>query len=202
VIGSGGEGTVLALSEVLTNGTAILVGMPGAFTPTCTGQHLPSIIASLDTLKAEGVDTVAVITTNDRFVNSAWRDVVIQTGATASKANSSTPEITILSDADGDAVKALGLLDDMGFGVGIRSKRFSMITNNYTVKYIAVDEGMDLCDNSAITPILEFLKAENSAHNSVSIPETNNQQAVIAIAGLLALGYYLYSEGYIESIQR
>lgn len=52
------------------------VSVPGAFTPTCNDQHLPGFINNLDRLKSAGVERVAVMTTNDRYVNSAWRDSV------------------------------------------------------------------------------------------------------------------------------
>lgn len=50
----------------------VLVGIPGAFTPTCHAQHLPEFIKESEKLKGKGVDVIAVITANDPWVNSAW----------------------------------------------------------------------------------------------------------------------------------
>ena len=49
----------------------------------------------------------------------------------------------MLSDADGDAVKAMGLVDDMGFGLGLRSKRFVVVAEGGVAKHVLVDEGSD-----------------------------------------------------------
>jgi peroxiredoxin len=50
--------------------------VPGAFTPTCNDEHLPGYVNSLDRFKELGVERVAVITTNDRYVNNAWRSAI------------------------------------------------------------------------------------------------------------------------------
>ena len=47
--------------------------MPGAFTPTCSNNHLPGYLENFDAIKARGVDTIAVVATNDAFVMGAWR---------------------------------------------------------------------------------------------------------------------------------
>jgi len=57
--------------------------------------------------------------------------------------------LTYLADGDGDLVKALGLVEDMGFGVGLRSKRFALM----------VEDGVVTCDSpslheSALSPLL------------------------------------------------
>ena len=114
------KAAVLPLPKALGNGTTVLVGMPGAFTPTCSDQHLPGFIKQADKLKTLGVERVAVITTNDRYVNSAWNSAIEECMVTKSG-------LLMLSDADGDAVKAMGLVDDMGFGLGLRSKRFVIV---------------------------------------------------------------------------
>jgi peroxiredoxin len=253
----GGGATAVTLADAMSNGTAILVGMPGAFTPVCTGKHLPSILSNLDALKAVGVDSVSVITLNDAFVSEAWRDLVVgkpdiaedtesaeqldiivedteesteqpditedtesaeqpdiivedteesteqpditedtestEEGASIASADVGALKVAFLTDADGDAVKALGLLDDMGFGVGVRSKRFSIITQNYTVKYVAVDEGMDACDNSSITSVLDFLTPDPIVEDVPKEETDNKNTALIAAGAILALGALLAS---------
>ena len=132
--------------------------MPGAFTPTCTDQHLPGFIKQSETLKSLGVERVCVITTNDRYVNSAWNGAIeecmrtksgllmLSTTPTPTPTPTLTPTLTLtltlsesgllmLSDADGDAVKAMGLVDDMGFGLGLRSKRFVVVAEGGVAKH-------------------------------------------------------------------
>jgi glutaredoxin/glutathione-dependent peroxiredoxin len=124
-------------------------GMPGAFTPTCDKEHLPGYIKSADKLAALGIEKVAVVTTNDRFVNEAWSS---QQGLLADNSI-----ITILCDGDGDLVKSMGLADDMGFGVGIRSKRFVLVTNNGQVVELLTDEGMNDCSNTSAGNLVKLL---------------------------------------------
>jgi len=117
---------VLPIGEALGNGTTVLVGMPGAFTPTCNDEHLPGYVNSLDRFKELGVERVAVITTNDRYVNNAWRSAI---EACMQKKSG----VLMLSDGDGDLVKALGLVDDMGYGLGVRSQRFALVVESGVV---------------------------------------------------------------------
>ena len=37
----------------------ILIGVPGAFTPTCSTKHLPGFVEKVDDFKAKGIDTIA-----------------------------------------------------------------------------------------------------------------------------------------------
>jgi hypothetical protein len=66
------ESSPMAIAEVLGSGTALLIGMPGAFTKTCTTLHLPGYMQAAPQLTKLGVDTIAVVTTNDRFVNNEF----------------------------------------------------------------------------------------------------------------------------------
>jgi alkyl hydroperoxide reductase 1 len=54
------------------NKKVVLFALPGAFTPACSGSHLPGYIENLDKLRAKGVDQVAVLAYNDPYVMSAW----------------------------------------------------------------------------------------------------------------------------------
>ena len=138
-----------------SNGTSLLIGMPGAFTPTCTKEHLPDIMTNINSLTSSGVDRVAIMTTNDRFVNTAWRQAL---EATRPSTRSQYEKLVFLSDADGDAVKALGLAEDMGYGYGVRSKRFVMIVQNGVVKHVSVDEGVDSFKECSAAQILKVIK--------------------------------------------
>ena len=94
-----GEGPApVGSREALGAGTVVLVAVPGAFTPTCSGQHLPGYIRRADELRAKGVDTVACIAVNDVFVLSAWGESV---GA--------DDKVVMLGDGNGEFAAAVGL---------------------------------------------------------------------------------------------
>ena len=50
----------------------VMFAVPGAFTPTCSTQHLPGYVARLDEFAARGVDLVACLAVNDAWVMQAW----------------------------------------------------------------------------------------------------------------------------------
>ena len=126
------EGAKEITTDELFNGKkVVLFAVPGAFTPTCSNQHLPSYLKNFDKIKAQGVDTIACMAVNDAFVMDAW-----------GKDRGVGDKIQMLADGNGEYTKALGLeLDGSKFGLGSRSKRFSMIVDNGTVKELNVDEG-------------------------------------------------------------
>lgn len=148
--------------------------MPGAFTTTCSAEHLPGYVKSADKLKALGIEKIAVITTNDRFVNEEWSN---QQGLAKTKANDNM--ITILSDGDGDLVKNMGLAEDMGFGVGIRSKRFAMVVENGKVVDLFLDQGMEDCSATSAENVIKLLTPE------VVAPEATEVDGKVIVGGVL-----------------
>ena len=107
----------------------VLFSVPGAFTPTCSAKHLPGFVGSFEKLKAKGVDTVACMAVNDVFVMKAWGD--------ASKA---AGKVEMLADGNGEYARTLGLeLDASKFGMGTRSKRFSLIVDDGVVKSLNIE---------------------------------------------------------------
>ena len=101
-----------------------LFAVPGAYTGTCHKMHMPSIFLNAYALKDKGVDTIAVVSVNDAFVMSAWKRDTDQ-----------RDEGVFLADGNAEFAKAIGLeLDASGNGLGIRSKRYSMLVDNGTVK--------------------------------------------------------------------
>jgi peroxiredoxin len=119
----------LTTDEVFAGKTVVLFGVPGAFTPTCSNNHLPGYIENFDAIKARGVDTIAVVATNDAFVMGAW-----------AKFTGGDGKILFLADGSGDFARATGLDVDLSQnGMGIRNKRFSLIAEDGVVKSINVE---------------------------------------------------------------
>ena len=105
-----------------------LFAVPGAFTPTCSAQHLPGFVAQADALKAKGVDEIACTSVNDAFVMKAW-------GQTSGSAG-----VTMLADGNADFARAVGLtMDGSKFGMGTRSQRYTMLVNDGVVEQLFVE---------------------------------------------------------------
>jgi len=121
----------LSSDELFGNKKVVLFSVPGAFTPTCSNEHLPSYLRHHDEIKSSGFDIIACMAVNDAFVMDAW-----------GKDRGVDDKILMLADGNAEYTKKLGLeLDASGFGLGIRSKRFSMIVRDGVVETVNVDEG-------------------------------------------------------------
>jgi peroxiredoxin len=106
----------------------VLVGVPGAFTPTCHSAHIPTFVRNLAAMKAKGVDRVAVMAVNDHHVMKAWHAVQNAEG------------IDFLADGSAVYARAMGLDSDMSEnGLGIRVRRFAMVVDDGVVKYLAFE---------------------------------------------------------------
>ena len=153
--------TTSALEYLQNFKKAVVVGMPGAFTTTCSQEHLPGFQRALPQLLQLGVDKVAILTTNDKFVNEAWmedRGIAVHDADPDDDPPSTNQDMAFLCDADGDFVKAMGMADDMGFGVGVRSKRFVLVTEHGgKVTHCLTDEGMEDCSATSADNIVALL---------------------------------------------
>ncbi len=115
--------------EFFKNKKVVLFAVPGAFTPTCHKNHLPSFIARAEDFLAKGVSTIAVTAVNDPFVMEAWQ-----------KASGAGDKIVFLSDGNGEFARALGLeLDASAAGLGLRSKRYSMLVDDGEVMILNIE---------------------------------------------------------------
>ncbi|PIA14793.1 Redoxin [Coemansia reversa NRRL 1564] len=108
----------------------VVVGVPGAFTPTCSSQHLPVFVAKASELKAKGVDLIVCVSGNDFFVMSAW-------GKSMGVKNS----IIMAGDANGDLGRTTGLALDLAkVGLGsARLTRFAAVIDNGKVAHLAIE---------------------------------------------------------------
>jgi glutaredoxin/glutathione-dependent peroxiredoxin len=145
-LGPTGPETVMT-EDLFAGKKAVLFAVPGAFTPTCSKNHLPGYLTNLDKLNEKGVEVVAVTAVNDAFVMDAWAN---STGA--------KDKIEFLSDGNADFAKAIGLdLDASGGGLGTRSKRYAMVLDDMTITYLAVEDSPGKADLSSAEKLLESI---------------------------------------------
>jgi peroxiredoxin len=133
-------------AELFAGKKVVLFGVPGAFTPTCSRNHLPGFIAKADEFFAKGVDTIAVTAVNDVFVMGAW-----------AKANPG--KVEFLSDGNGAFSKAVGLDYDgterlMG---PVRSRRYALYAEDGVVKVLNIEEVSSKAEISSAEALLKSI---------------------------------------------
>ena len=121
--------SAITTDDIFKGKTVALFGLPGAFTPTCSAQHLPGFVANADALKAKGVDSIVCLAVNDVFVMGAW-----------GKDQNVGDKVTLVADGSAAFTKAAGLeLDLIERGLGLRCQRFSMVVDDGVVKSLNID---------------------------------------------------------------
>ena len=131
----------VSVSEISSGKKMVLFAVPGAFTPTCSVQHLPGFVERNKDLKDKGVDIVACVSVNNPFVMKAWGED-----------RNVGEDVLMLSDGNGEFTSAIGLeMDGSGFGLGTRSQRYAMIIEDGVVSALNVESGPGLDVSSAET---------------------------------------------------
>jgi peroxiredoxin len=144
----GASGPEKLTTDALFSGRkVVLVGMPGAFTPTCHRNHLPGFIENRDAILAKGVDEIVILSTNDTHVLRAWAE-----------ASGGKDKVRFVSDGNADFIgKAELSFDGSGTGMGTRARRFAMIVEDGVVTALAVEEKTGQAAVSSAAQILEKL---------------------------------------------
>lgn len=136
----------IAASELLGTGRVVLFATPGAFTPTCSAQHLPGFVEKYEEIAAAGVDQIVCMAVNDIFVVDAW-----------AKSSQTTGKITMVADGNGDFSRAMGLeMDIRAFGMGERCQRFAMIIENGIVQDLMVEAPGEFKESSAEAVLMKL----------------------------------------------
>ncbi|OUS11383.1 peroxiredoxin [Gammaproteobacteria bacterium 53_120_T64] len=151
-------------SEDFFSGKKVVVfSLPGAFTPTCSSNHLPRYDELFEEFKAQGVDEIICISVNDAFVMFKWGKEI------------GNQHITLLPDGNGEFTRKMGMLvDKSNIGFGMRSWRYAMLVNDSKIEKHFVEAGFS--DNAGSDPfavsdadtMLAYLKGEEAT--GVSTP--------------------------------
>jgi peroxiredoxin len=131
--------------EIFKGKKVALFAVPGAFTPTCTKTHLPSFVDNAAAIKGKGIDAIAVTGVNDVFVMDAWK-----------KMSGADGKVDFLADGNAEFAKAIDMaFDGSGNGLGMRSKRYSMLVEDGVVKKLNVEEAPGKCEISGGKTLLD-----------------------------------------------
>ena len=119
----------ISVAEATKGKRIVLFGLPGAYTPTCSAQHVPGYVEALPTLKSKKIDEVWCVSVNDGYVMAAWgRD------------EKALGKVRMLGDGSAELAKKLGLkLDLTKAGMGTRMQRFSMLLDDGVVKQLNIE---------------------------------------------------------------
>lgn len=134
------------VSDLVKGKKLVIFGLPGAYTPTCSAQHVPGYVAHAADIKAKGVDEIWCIAVNDAFVMGAWgRD------------QKASGIVRMMADGNAAFSKALGLdADFTKFGMGTRSQRYSMLVEDGVVKQLNVEDGSKFEVSNAETMLAQL----------------------------------------------
>ena len=135
----------ISTSDLLSGQKIIVLGMPGAFTKTCSAVHLPGYVKNYDLAKKKGITKIICIAVNDPNVMKAW-------GQNQNVGN----KIFMLGDPFCKFTKAIGAeVDKSAKGLGIRSNRYTMLLENEVVKKIEIEKETATCELSAAENFLK-----------------------------------------------
>ena len=148
-LGSEGPESV-ELADLLKGRNVALFAVPGAYTPTCSNQHVPSFVKNADALRAKGVDEIICVSVNDPFVMKAWGEA---TGA--EKAG-----ISALGDSAAEFTKAIGMdFSAPPAGLYDRSARYSMYVVDGVVKALNKEDAPGVCGITSGDELLSQISA-------------------------------------------
>jgi peroxiredoxin len=145
----------LSTDEIFKGKKVVVFALPGAFTPTCSSNHLPRYEELYDEFTKLGVDRIVCLSVNDAFVMYQWGKV------------QGAKNIFLLPDGNGEFTRKMGMLvDKSNLGFGMRSWRYSMYVVDGKVEKMFVEDGYS--DNCPADPfqvsdadtMLGYLKAQ------------------------------------------
>lgn len=131
----------------------LLFGLPGAFTPVCTENHITGYVEQADRIKADGIDEIICLSVNDPFVMRAWAEQ-----------KNATSKITMLPDSCAELTKALGMETDISDrGLGLRCRRFAMIVDNGVVQDLQIEKRNGNVELSSAENMCKILEQKQAA---------------------------------------
>ncbi len=158
----------VSTEDLFENKRVVIFGLPGAFTPTCSGQQLPGFEQLYHEYRQAGIDDIYCISVNDSFVMNEWG------------MNQGLVNVKLIPDGSAEFTIKMGMdvrKDNLGFG--IRSWRYAAIVDNHEVIQSFVEEGFN--DNiqedpyEVSTPENVLLHVKSYDWPAVEVPVVTNE---------------------------
>ena len=131
----------------LCKGKTIILGMPGAFTKTCSALHLPGYIKNYELASKKGISKIICIAVNDPNVMKAWGEN-----------QNAGDKIFMAGDPFLKFTKAIGSeVYKSEKGLGLRSNRYTMLIENGEVKKLEEEKETATCELSAAENFLNSI---------------------------------------------
>jgi len=121
--------------DLFADKCVLIIGLPGAFTPTCSNSQLPGFDAMAEQFTEKGIQEIWCTSVNDAFVMHQWSQ------------HQGTENVKMLPDGNGDFARGLGMLvEKQNLGFGPRSWRYVLVADNMKiVDWFEEDHFMDNC---------------------------------------------------------
>tara|TARA_B100001057_G_scaffold170080_1_gene170841 strand:- start:157 stop:645 length:489 start_codon:yes stop_codon:yes gene_type:complete len=133
--------------DLCRDNKTIILGMPGAFTKTCSALHLPGYVKNFDIAIKKGVTKIVCIAVNDPNVMKAWGE--------NQKVGT---KIFMAGDPFLKFTKSIGAeVDKSAKGLGIRSNRYTMLVENEILKKVEVEKETATCELSGAESFLKSI---------------------------------------------
>jgi len=133
--------------DLCKNDKIIIIGMPGAFTKTCSTIHLPGFVKNFEEVLKKGVTKIVCIAVNDPYVMKAWGENQ-KTGT----------KIFMASDPYCRFTKSIGAeVDKSAKGLGMRSNRYTMLVEKGILKKIEEEKETGTCELSGAESFLKSI---------------------------------------------
>ena len=128
----GGTWKDVTTDDLFKGKRIVLFSLPGAFTPTCSSEELPSYDRMYQEFKELGIDDVYCVSVNDAFVmNALSRDFEIK-------------NVKMIPDGCGTFTSNMGMLVAKPLqGFGMRSWRYAAVVNDGVVEKMFEEPGFN-----------------------------------------------------------
>ena len=141
-------------NDLFEDKRVLVIGLPGAFTPTCSTSQVPDFAEAAEEIKSYGVQKIYVVSVNDAFTMRKW---LIDLGV--------EDKLDFIPDGNCELTNALGMaISKQNLGMGVRSWRYAMLVDNMWIEQVWVEEGLepdcesDPYEQSTPENVIEHLK--------------------------------------------